>query len=303
MIYTVTLNPSIDYIVEVDNFQPGHLNRTNREAKFPGGKGINVSRVLNRIGIENIALGFVGGFTGSFVKNFLNKESVHTDFIEVAGDTRINIKLKTGDETEINGLGPDINKEDYQGLIKKLGKLETGNTLVLAGSVPAAIPDDFYETVTKTCSERGVKVVVDTSGPALLDVLKHRPFLIKPNHHELGEIFDTQINSAAEAAKYAGKLLEKGAQHVIVSMGGDGAVLCADGKTYMSNVPKGKAVNTVGAGDSLVAGFTGMYSKTGNLLKSFKYGIAAGSATAFSTDLCQKEDIEKVYSQIQTTEI
>jgi 1-phosphofructokinase len=303
MIYTVTLNPSIDYIVEVAEFQTGHLNRIKREAKFPGGKGINVSRVLTRMEVDNKAFGFVGGFTGSFIEDFLATEQVKTDFIEVSGDTRINIKLKTDKETEINGIGPAITSEQYQELLNKISQLESNDMLILAGSIPASVPADFYETVTKTCTEKGVKVVVDTSGPALLNVVMHRPFLIKPNHHELGEIFAADINSVAEAAKYAQKLVEAGAQNVIVSMAGDGAVLCTKDEIVISNVPKGTVVNSVGAGDSLVAGFTGKYAQTNNILTAFKYGIAAGSATAFSTDLCRKQDIEELYPEIETKEI
>lgn len=303
MIYTVTLNPSIDYIVEVDDFKINQLNRTKREAKFPGGKGINVSRVLNRIGIENMALGFVGGFTGTFIKDFLKREKVKMDFTDVSGETRINIKLKTSEETEINGQGPVITKADYQELLTHINRLEPGDTIVLAGSIPQSVPADFYESVTKGCSERGINVVVDTSGPSLLDVVKHRPFLIKPNHHELGELFSADIQTVQDAAKYANKLRELGARNVIVSMAGDGAVLCTNEKTYTANVPQGKVVNSVGAGDSLVAGFTGTYALTKDILAAFKYGIAAGSATAFSADLCRKEDIDGLLPQIRIKEL
>ncbi|PLT29429.1 1-phosphofructokinase [Peribacillus deserti] len=299
MIYTVTLNPSIDFIVEVEDFQLDTLNRMKREAKFPGGKGINVSRVLSRLGSENIALGFVGGFTGSFIETFLKKENVKMDFTTVDEDTRINIKLKTGKETEINGLGPNITEENYRELINKIERLENTDTLVLAGSVPPSVPSDFYQSITKICSKRGVKVVVDTSGPSLLEAVKHRPFLIKPNHHELGELFSVKIKTIKDAAFYAKKLVEAGAQNVIVSMAGDGAVLQTEDKAYTASIPQGKVVNSVGSGDSLVAGFTGVYTKTNDLLQGFKYGIAAGSATAFSTDLCQKEDIEALLPKVQ----
>lgn len=303
MIYTVTLNPSIDYIVEVDDFKINQLNRTKREAKFPGGKGINVSRVLKRIGIENMAMGYVGGFTGTFIKDFLTGEKVKMDFTDVSGETRINIKLKTGEETEINGQGPVITKDDYQELLNKINKLEPGDTIVLAGSIPPSVPADFYESVTKGCSEKGVNVVVDTSGTSLMDVVKHRPFLVKPNHHELGEIFSAEIQTVEDAALYANKLIELGARNVIVSMAGDGAVLSTGVKTYSANVPQGKVVNSVGSGDSLVAGFTGTYALTKDILAAFRYGIAAGSATAFSADLCHKEDIDRLLPQIQITKL
>ncbi|MBM7694542.1 1-phosphofructokinase [Peribacillus deserti] len=303
MIYTVTLNPSIDYIVEVEDFQINSLNRMKQEAKFPGGKGINVSRVLSRIGSGNKALGFIGGFTGSFIESFLQAENVHMDFTHIAEDTRINIKLKTGKETEINGLGPKITEENYQELLAKIDRLASQDTIVLAGSVPPSFPPNFYETVTKRCAQRGVKVVVDTSGPSLMDVVKHRPFLIKPNHHELGDLFSVEIETVKDAAFYAKKLIEAGARNVIVSMAGEGAVLQTEGKTYTAGVPRGNVVNSVGAGDSVVAGFIGKYTKTNDIIQAFKYGIAAGSATAFSTDLCQKQEIEALLPQVHIQQL
>ncbi|MGE8077741.1 1-phosphofructokinase [Peribacillus loiseleuriae] len=303
MIYTVTLNPSIDYIVEVDQFKVNQLNRTKRDTKFPGGKGINVSRVLNRINVDSIALGFLGGFTGSFIQDFLKGEQIQTDFIEVSEDTRINVKLKSDSETEINGLGPSISSLQYEQILEKIKQLKNGDTIILAGNVAPNMPSDFYETVSKECENKGIDVIVDTSGPSLLNVVKHKPFLIKPNHHELGEIFETEVHTIEEAALYGKKLVALGAKHVIVSMAGDGAVLCTSDKIYTANVPKGNVVNSVGAGDSLVAGFVGTYKKTGNLLESFKFSIASGSATAFSADLCQKADIERLVSQIEVSEI
>ncbi|WP_026694240.1 1-phosphofructokinase [Peribacillus kribbensis] len=303
MIYTVTLNPSIDYIVEVDHFEIHSLNRMKRDNKFPGGKGINVSRVLSRMGIENTALGFLGGFTGNFVEDFLKRETVNCDFTRIQEDTRINIKLKADGETEINGMGPHITQAQYEELVSKIKKLNQGDTLVLAGSVPPSIAEDFYVTAAKTAAENGVSVVVDTSGPSLLDVVKHRPFLIKPNHHELGDLFSVQIESPSDAVYYAGKLVEMGALHVIVSMAGSGAVLCTKENSWFASVPKGSVINSVGAGDSVVAGFTGMYTKTGDLLRSFAYGLAAGSATAFSHDLCQKSDIEDLLHQVNIQEL
>jgi 1-phosphofructokinase len=303
MIYTVTLNPAIDYIVQVENFQANALNRIKQEAKFPGGKGINVSRVLKRIGIESKALGFTGGFTGEFIKNFLQKEEITVDFTEVDTDTRINIKLKSAGETEINGQGPEVTSENYQDLLSKINELTRDDTIVLAGSIPPAVPGDFYEHVTKLCAGKGINVIVDTSGPSLLNVIKYQPFLLKPNHHELGEIFSVDINTPADAAKYGRKLLELGAKNVIVSMAGNGAVLCTGDHVYTANVPKGKVINSVGAGDSVVAGFVGTYRLTANIVEAFKYGLAAGSATAFSADLCSKEDIERLLPQIKIKEM
>lgn len=303
MIYTVTLNPSIDYLVEVENFQMGSVNRTTNDRKFPGGKGINVSRVLKRIGNDTTAFGFIGGQTGEFVKTFLNQEEIMTDFTEASGDTRINIKLKTGIETEINSQGPDISIESYQQLVKKMDDLKAEDLLVLSGSIPASLPKDVYSELTKKCSEKGIKVVVDTSGKELLNVVPYQPFLVKPNHHELAELFSTEINHVDDACKYGMKLVEMGAQHVIVSMAGDGAVLCTNNKAYSANVPKGNVVNSVGAGDSMVAGFIGSYETTKNILSAFHYSLAAGSATAFSADLCSLDAIEELLPQIAITEL
>jgi len=303
MIYTVTLNPSIDYLVEVNQFKMGGVNRTTNDRKFPGGKGINVSRVLKRIGNDTTAFGFIGGQTGDFVKAFLNKEEIMTDFTEATGDTRINIKLKTDIETEINSQGPDITKESYQQLLTKIECLKDGDILVLSGSIPVSLPNDVYSHITKNCAEKNIKVVVDTSGKQLLDVVPYKPFLIKPNHHELAELFSTEITHIEDACKYGMKLVEMGAQHVIVSMAGDGAVLCTKNKMYTANVPKGKVVNSVGAGDSMVAGFIGTYEKTKNIISAFHYSLAAGSATAFSTDLCSQELINELLPQIEINEL
>ena len=266
MIYTVTLNPSIDYLVEVENFQIGSVNRTSLDEKYPGGKGINVSRVLKRIGNDTTVLGFVGGQTGEYVKACLNKEEIYTNFTEINGDTRINIKLKTGIETEINSQGPEISKESYQQLLSLIGDLQTDDTLVLSGSIPKSLPKDVYVTMMKMCSEKDVRVVVDTSGNELLDVVQYQPFLIKPNHHELAQLYSTEIKNVQDASEYGMKLVDAGAQNVIVSMAGDGAVLCTKEKSYFSNVPKGRVINSVGAGDSMVAGFIGMYEKTETVL-------------------------------------
>ncbi|MGW6665115.1 MULTISPECIES: 1-phosphofructokinase [Peribacillus] len=303
MIYTVTLNPSIDYLVEVESFQMGKVNRTSYDAKFPGGKGINVSRVLKRLGNSTTALGFIGGQTGEFVKRFLRQEEIFTDFTEIAGDTRINIKLKTGLETEINSQGPVISKGNYQQLFSQIEQLNNNDILILSGSIPPSVPSDVYEDMARSCSDNGIKVVVDTSGKGLLNVLPHRPFLIKPNHHELGELFSTEIRTVDDAREYGTKLVEAGAQNVIVSMAGQGAVLCTGGESYSANVPKGNVINSVGAGDSMVAGFIGTYERTGDILSAFRFSLAAGSATAFSSDLGTLDKIEELLPQIAINQL
>ncbi|MFA1711006.1 1-phosphofructokinase [Peribacillus frigoritolerans] len=303
MIYTVTLNPSIDYLVEVESFQMGKVNRTSYDAKFPGGKGINVSRVLKRLGNSTTALGFIGGQTGEFVKRFLRQEEIFTDFTEIAGDTRINIKLKTGLETEINSQGPVISKGNYQQLFSQIEQLNNNDILILSGSIPSSVPSDVYEAMARSCAHNGIKVVVDTSGKELLNVLPHRPFLIKPNHHELGELFSTEISNIDDAREYGAKLVEAGAQNVIVSMAGQGAVLCSGGESYSANVPKGNVINSVGAGDSMVAGFIGTYERTGDILSAFRFSLAAGSATAFSSDLGTLDKIEELLPQIAINQL
>lgn len=303
MIYTVTLNPSIDYIVEVDHFQLDHLNRIDRESKFPGGKGINVSRVLNTIDVPSKALGFLGGFTGGFIQDTLESEGVHTDFVKVKDDSRINIKLKTGEETELNGQGPALTAENIEELNSKLEALQEGDILVLAGSIPPSLPNTFYSELTQKFSARGVKVVVDAGGKILAEVLKDKPFLVKPNHHELSELFGTKITTVEEVIPYGKKVVEMGAQNVIVSMAGDGALLFTNGEVYTATIPKGKVLNSVGAGDSLVAGFIGTYAKEQNFVKAFQTAVATGSATAFSQDLATKEKIESLMDQVKITKL
>ncbi|WP_163100845.1 1-phosphofructokinase [Peribacillus alkalitolerans] len=303
MIYTVTLNPSIDYIVEVEDFKINTVNRMEREAKYPGGKGINVSRVLNRIGVPTKALGFLGGFTGSFIKEALISEGIDTDFVTVEGDTRINIKLKALQETEINGNGPIISPNSLDTLQQKLDEMREGDYLVLAGSVPSTLPEQLYAFWTGVYGKKGIKVVVDARGKVLEEALKHRPFMVKPNHHELAELFNVSISSLQDIVFYGRKVVEMGAQNVIVSMAGEGALLITKNKVYKATVPNGEVVNSVGAGDSLVAGFTGTFSETDDIIKSFQFGVASGSATAFSSDLCTKEKIDSLLEQVRITEV
>jgi len=299
MIYTVTLNPSIDYIVEVNHFQIGEINRMKNDNKFPGGKGINVSRVLKRLGVESIALGFVGGFTGEYIVNELEKEKVLTNFVKVDEDTRINIKLKSQSETEINGQGPTISDEKLNQFLNKLNQIKQDDYLVLAGNIPSSLPQNLYEKLTQWAYEKGINIVVDASGKTLLDVVRHKPFFIKPNHHELGELFDISITSIDQAIPYGKKLIEMGAKNVGISLAGDGAVLLTENDVYVANVPKGKVINSVGAGDSLVAGFLGTFIKTNSYEESFKTGVATGSATAFSADLTNREKIEELLLEVK----
>ncbi|MBC6971565.1 1-phosphofructokinase [Bacillus sp. Xin] len=301
MIYTVTLNPSIDYVVQAENFTIGTVNRAKEDMKFPGGKGINVSRVLHRLGRENTALGFIGGFTGGFIEDILKGEGVKTDFVHVDGDSRINVKIKGHEETELNGKGPVITDEQMRQLLKKMEKMQAGDYLVLAGSIPASIPKTFYETMANFGAERHIQVIVDASGSALQHVIQNKPFLIKPNHHEFGELFAEKLSTVEEMVPYGRKLIEQGVQNVIVSMAGDGALLFTNEGVYEATVPNGTVINSVGAGDSLVAGFVGIYEKTKDVEEAFRYGVATGSATAFSADLCTKDKVEELLSQVMIT--
>ncbi|MDQ1145447.1 1-phosphofructokinase [Bacillus sp. SORGH_AS 510] len=303
MIYTLTLNPSVDYIVQLDSFQLGELNRTVSETKFPGGKGINVSRVLKQFGAKSKALGFIGGFTGSYIEQFLQNENIETNFVAVSEDTRINIKLKTGTESEINAKGPKISEDDFKRLKSQIGKLDAKDLLVLAGSIPSSLPKTTYEELVKICKENGTPFVVDAEGELLKKVLSYEPFLIKPNHHELGELFDTTITCVEEVIPYAQKLVEMGAKNVIVSLAGDGAVLINKEIVLFAEVPKGVVKNSVGAGDSMVAGFVAAYQTTSTIAEAFQYSVASGSATAFSLGLCTREKIEELLPQVRIREI
>lgn len=294
MIYTLTLNPSIDYVIDVENLELGKVNRTSKDFKFPGGKGINVSRILGNQKIDNISLGFLGGFTGKFIEDNLNALRVKTEFIKVKGDSRINVKIKSNEETEINGAGPMITSEELDSLFNRLDQLVEGDILVLAGSIPSTLPKDLYLQIQKRVSKKNVKVVVDTSGKALLEAIKNKPFLIKPNNHEIEEIFDVKINSEKELIKYGKDLVSLGAENVIISMAGDGALLITKDGVFKGNAPKGEVKNSVGAGDSLVGGFLAKYVETKDLITSFKNGIASGSASAFSLDLALAEDVNKL---------
>lgn len=297
MIYTVTFNPSLDYIVSVADFRLGMTNRTDSELMLPGGKGINVSTVLKNLGLNNTALGFTAGFTGREIQRRVEQMGVQTDFIELKnGCSRINLKLKSIDGTEINGQGPDILPEQAKELLERLDALEDGDVLVLAGSIPVSMPDDIYRTIMLRLAQKKVMVTVDATKDLLVNVLELHPFLVKPNNHELGEIFQVTLSEREEVIPYARKLQQKGARNVLVSMAGKGAVLLAeDGKIYMAAAPKGVLKNGVGAGDSMVAGFLAGYLEEKDYGHAFRMGIAAGSASAFSEYLATREEIQAVY--------
>lgn len=299
MIYTLTLNPSIDYIISLNSVELGKVNRCTKTFKFPGGKGINVSRVLKNSGTDSVALGFVGGFTGEFINLTLNNLGIHTDFIKVKEDSRINVKIKSFDETDINADGPYIEKEALNLLLDKLNKLKDDDILVLAGKIQSSLPDNLYSKIQDIANKNNVKVVVDTSGKALLESVKKKPFLIKPNNFEIEEAFNIKIKDKNELIDYGKKLNTMGAENVIISLAGDGALLINNSGVFFGNAPKGEVKNSVGAGDSLVAGFLHEYSKSKNILDSFKRGIATGSASAFSLDLCDNNFVLELLPQIK----
>lgn len=299
MIYTVTFNPSLDYVVTVDHFEKGIVNRTTEEIMLPGGKGINVSLVLKNLGFDSTAYGFVSGFTGDELKKILENSQITTDFIPVKdGITRINVKLRSDEETEINGQGPYIRAEDVDTLYRKLDVLKENDVLVLAGSIPSMMPQSIYRDIMKYLHDKKLKVVVDATKELLLNVLEYHPFLIKPNNHELGEMFHTTITSKEDVVIYAKKLKEMGAQNVLVSMAGDGAVLVTkDGQIFKAEVPKGKVRNSVGAGDSMVAGFLAGYFTNGDYMEAFQMGVCTGSASAFSEALATKQEVLDLLEQ------
>lgn len=293
MIYTVTFNPSLDYMVTVDKFTCGIVNRTRNEIIFPGGKGINVSIVLKNLGYKSTALGFRAGFTGAALEKMLDEKGIAADFIQVQeGMTRINVKLRSKEETEINGQGPLIKTEDIEKLYKKLETLQAGDVLVLAGSIPDVLPDSIYMDIMKHLKNKKLKIIVDATKALLVNVLQYHPFLVKPNNHELGEIFGVEIKDKADVIFYAKKLQEMGAENVLVSMAGEGAVLVAEnGSIFQAEAPEGTVKNSVGAGDSMVAGFIAGYLEKGSLKEAFQMGLCTGSASAFSEELATKEEV------------
>ena len=305
MIYTITFNPAVDLVIQVPNCQLGTLNRSMSEEYVAGGKGINMSVVLKRLGVDNVATGFLGGFSGKYIEEFLEKEGITPQFISVDGTTRINVKVKGEVETEINAAGPTVDAEKFQQLVRYLEEhLQEGDTVFLAGNAAQGLDERSYVEIARLCHTRGVKLVLDTTKDSLLACLPYQPFMIKPNQHELEELFGVNIQTQEEIIHYALQLQKKGACNVLVSCGGDGAFLVSEtGQVFASNVPTGKLINSVGAGDSMLAGFMAKFIETNDYRKSLKQGAASGSATAFSVGIATRELIEELIPQIEITEI
>lgn len=303
MIYTVTLNPSIDFIVRLESLALGSVNRMESDDKFAGGKGINVSRVLKRLDIDNTATGFIGGFTGRFVEEGLVSEGIATNFVSVNEETRINVKIKAGEETEINGAGPTITEGQLAELEAILAGLTPEDTVVFAGSAPANLGNTVYNILIPLAKKAGAEVVCDFEGQTLLDSLAHQPLLVKPNNHELADIFGVELNGLADIEKYAREILAKGAKNVIISMAGDRALLVTPEAAYFAKPIKGTVKNSVGAGDSMVAGFTGEYVKSGDPVEALKWGVACGTATTFSDDLATAEFINETYQKVEVEKL
>ena len=300
MIYTVTFNPAIDYVVELVSFNIGEINRTTREYMNIGGKGVNVSRVLTNLEVPNVALGFVAGFSGDALRNGLERMGVKTDFISLEeGNTRINVNIKGVEETDINARGPEIPNSAIDELFKKLDNLQSGDTLVLAGSIPTSLPNDMYERIMERLYGKGIRFVVDATRDLLVKSLKYEPFLIKPNNHELGEIFGLELTTDNEIIYYARELKKQGAKNVLISMAGDGAILVDENDVaHKIGTPKGKVKNSVGAGDSMVAGFCAGYLEKGDYKYALRMGTAAGSASAFSESLATKQEVIDLLNKI-----
>lgn len=304
MIYTVTLNPSVDYVMKVDHFQLGGLNRTSWDEKFPGGKGINVSRVLKRHGVSSKVLGFIGGFTGDYIETFLSEEEIETDFVKIKEDTRINIKLHTDDETEINGTGPYVKAEEISEFLHKLDFLRKGDIIVLAGSMPRSVPLSIYHDIIHICEEKNVSIIADLSGEVLKQISPSaKLFLMKPNHYELGELFGVRIQGIEDAYIYGQKLVEKNIENVIVSLAGEGALFLTKEVSYFASVPEGAVKNSAGAGDSVVAGFLSGFVNGKTKKEAFRLGVASGTATAFSIELCTSEEATKLMKEIKITRL
>ncbi len=300
MIYTITWNPSIDYIVSVKEFRVGEVNRAVSESMFPGGKGLNVSMVLKNMGVDNTALGFIAGFTGKEIERQVKQAGVRSEFIHVScGCSRINLKLKSNQETEINGCGPEIKEKEIKELYQKLGQLKEGDILVLAGNIPNSMPMDSYKKIIKPLAGKGILFVIDAEKELLSQTLEFQPFLVKPNQYELGGLFHVECRTKQEVTAYAQKVREMGARNVLVSMASEGAILLTEeGNIYYMPAPKGEVKNSVGAGDSMVAGFLAGWVEKKDYFYALKKAVSAGSATAFSEWLATKEEIEKILGQI-----
>ncbi len=303
MIYTVTLNPSLDYLLTLDSFVPGTLNRTRSDQYLAGGKGINVAQVLNNLGTAGMALGFTGGFTGLELERLLQEAGVSTDFIRVTGNTRVNVKLRANEETEVNAAGPLLTPAQFEQLKEQVRRLGSGDTLVLSGSVPSSMPDDTYEQLAAICSGSGCRFTVDAEGDSLLKSLPYRPLLVKPNHHELGAMVGAEISTPEEAVRHAKTLAAKGAEQIIVSLAGAGAVYVSESLSLMANAPAGTVRGSVGAGDSMVAGFLAAESQGCSVQDSFRFAVASGSATAFSDRLCTEEQVLSLLPHISVIQL
>ena len=303
MIYTMTLNPSIDYIVHVSDLKMGDVNRMTHDFKLPGGKGINVSRILQRIGSTSTALGFLGGFTGNFIQDWLQQEQIDCRFTVVKEDTRINVKLKAAEETEINGAGPTLSDDEIEQLKASLADIKAGDIVVLSGSTPASLRKGFYHELIQIIKEKQAEFVIDTTGDDLMQALSARPLLVKPNNHELADLYNTTFHSIEDIIEHAKKLQASGAQNVLISMAGDGALLINESGIYQSNVLKRPLKNSVGAGDSMIAGFIGQFAKSGDAVEAFKWGVACGSATAFSDDLAEASFIQELLPEVKITQL
>ncbi|KKD22459.1 MULTISPECIES: 1-phosphofructokinase [Staphylococcus] len=301
MIYTVTFNPSIDYIMFADDFELNGLNRATETFKFAGGKGINVSRVLKTLNVPSTALGFAGGFPGQFIDDTLKKAGIQTDFIEIDEDTRINVKLKTGDETEINAPGPNISQTQFENLLRQLKQTSKKDIVVVAGSIPKSVPKDAYEQIAKIIKQTGARLVVDAEKDLVESVLKYNPLFIKPNKHELEVMFDTSINSDEDVIYYAQEIMKQGASSVIVSLGGEGAIYVDHKHSLKASVPHGQVVNTVGSGDSTVAGMIAGLETGLTIENAFKQAVSAGTATAFNDDLASYKAIEDIKEHVTIT--
>ena len=301
MIYTITFNPSLDYVIQVNHFKPGIINKTKFEEILPGGKGINVSIVLSNLGHESTALGFMAGFTGEEIEHKLESYGAKTNFIHVKkGLSRINVKMKSNEETEINGMGPQITDEDVEKLFKKLDTLKEGDVLVLSGSIPKCISPTIYEEILERLQDKGILFVVDATGQLLVNVLAYHPFLIKPNNHEIEEIFNVKLETEEDLVMYANKLQEMGARNVLISLAGDGSLLVDEnGNTHRLGVCKGTVKNSVGAGDSMVAGFVAGYLNNGDYDEALALGTACGGATAFSYSLAKRDFIDECLAQLK----
>ena len=305
MFYTMTLNPALDYNMTLKEFMPERVNRSEREELIPGGKGLMVSRMLKNLGAESTALGLVAGFTGAELTRMVHELGIRTSFVSLpVGMTRINVKLWGSLSGEINANGPECDEKSLQALFEKLSVLTKEDVLVLSGSVPSSLPSDIYVKMIELVKAKGTRVVVDATGPLLRNTIKYGPLLVKPNHHELGELYGVELKKKEEVVPYAKRLREEGARNVLVSMAGDGAVLVAeDGSVWFGEAPQGEVINTVGSGDSMLAGFLWKYEETKSVEEAFKTGIASGSASAFSSDLGTKDEVEHLMWNLQVRRV